>query len=76
MADYTAASAAALTALNSSADGGMVEEYEIQSGSSRRRVKRGKAVDQIASSVMLEGLAARRASGGLFRVAKLRDATS
>ncbi len=76
MADYSTASSAALSALNSSADGGLVEEYEIQNGTSKRRVKRGSSTDQIQSMVLLEGLAARRSSGGPFRVAKLRKAVN
>ena len=72
MADYSTASSAANSALNTSADGGMVEEYEI--GPNRRRVKRGRAADQIAGALLLEGIAARRSAGGLFRVVKIKDA--
>lgn len=71
MADYQTAANSAETSLNSATDGGMVEEYEI--GPNRRRVKRGRSKDQIEAAVRLEGLAARR-GGGLFRVAKLKDA--
>ena len=67
MSDYSTAAASALTSLNSATDGGMVEEYEI--APSRRRVKRGKAVDQIQGALLLEALAARRSSG-LFNLAK------
>ena len=71
MADYSTAASSAATTLNTTADG-LVEEYEYAHG--RRRVKRGKAIDQIAGAAMLEGLAARRSSGGMFQLAKLKDA--
>lgn len=70
MSDYSTAAASALSSLNSSTDGGMVEEYEV--GPGRRRVKRGKAKDQIEAALLLEGIAARR-SGGLFNLAKRRE---
>lgn len=73
MADYSTSSSNANSAINNSSEG-LIEEYEIsQSG---RRVKRGSLKGQIEAAVMLEGLAARRASGGLFRVAKLQDPES
>lgn len=72
MSDYSTAAASALTSLNSATDGGMVEEYEVSNTS--RRVKRGKAVDQLKAALMLEGLAARRAAGGLFTLAKRQEA--
>lgn len=70
MADYSTASSAANSALTGT--GELVEEYEV--GPGRRRVKRGKATEQVAAAAMLEGLAARRAAGGLLRVAKTKDA--
>lgn len=69
MADYSTASNSANSALNTSTDGGFVEEYEV--AENRRRVKRGSLQGQIDAAAKLEGLAARR-SGGLFRLAKLR----
>lgn len=65
MADYSTASANAEAALNDTTSGGMVEEYQI----GNRRVKRGKAADQVAAALLLEGIAARRGSG-VFRVVK------
>lgn len=72
MTDYSDAASSAGDALSDAADGGMVEEYEIRSGAGSRKVKRGKVVDQIKGAALLEGLAARRSAGGLFRVSKRR----
>lgn len=72
MADYSTASNNAAASLNASTDGGFVEEYEVSPG--RRRVKRGKPMEQVQAALMLEGIAARRSAGGLFRVAKQKDA--
>lgn len=71
MSDYSTAAAAAISALNASADGGLVEEYEVRRDG--RRVRRGKARDQIEGALLMEALAARR-SRGLFSVAKRRPA--
>ena len=73
MASYSEASTAALASIQDAATGGLVEEYEIQSGGSKRRVKRGRVADQVVASLTLEGIAARRASGGPFRLAKFRE---
>ena len=67
MADYSTAAAAAADALDDASEG-MIEEYEI--GPRGRRVKRGKAADQIKSLALLEGLAARRGGRALFTLAK------
>jgi len=72
MADYSTASANAASSLNESTDGGLVEEYEVAPG--RRRVKRGKPLEQVQAALLLEGIAARRSAGGLFRVAKRKNA--
>lgn len=72
MADYSTASANATTALNSSTDGGFVEEYEVSHG--KRRVRRGKPTEQVQAALLLEGIAARRSAGAMFRVAKRKDA--
>lgn len=69
MADYSTASQAAIDALNSAADGGLVEEYEVGANSSR--VKRGRPVDQVKAALLLEGMANRRANG-MTRLAKFR----
>lgn len=71
MADYATAAAAAAASLDTTVAEG-VEEYEIRPNS--RRVRMGKATDQLAAAFMLEGMAARRSAGGLFRVAKIKDA--
>lgn len=70
MADYSSASSNAEDALANAAEG-LVEEYEI--GPNRRRVKRGKLQDQVQAAALLEGLAARRAGGGIFKLAKPRN---
>lgn len=70
MADYSTASTNATDALNDAADG-LVEEYEIRTNG--RRVKRGRIPDQIQATALLEGLAARRAGGGIFRLAKPKN---
>lgn len=67
MADYSDASSNASDALTSASDG-LIEEYEIRSNG--RRVRRGKAVDQLKAAVLLEGLAARRGGKGIFTLAK------
>lgn len=72
MADYSTASTNATTSLNESTDGGFVEEYEVAPG--RRRVKRGKPMEQVQAALLLEGIAARRSAGSMFRVAKMKDA--
>lgn len=72
MADYSTASGNAEDAIEDATSGGMVEEYEI--GPGKRRVKRGRAIDQLKAALFLEGLAARRAAGGLFRIAKIKEA--
>lgn len=73
MSDYSTASLNAQANLASSSDGGIVEEYEVGPGG-RRRVKRGNVKDQVAAALLLEGIASRRAAGGIMRVAKVRDA--
>lgn len=74
MADYSTASANATTALNNATDGGFVQEYEI--GPRTRRVVRGNPLDQVKGALLLEGIAARRSAGSMFRVAKMKDAES
>jgi hypothetical protein len=69
MTDYSTAAANAADALNDAADG-LVEEYEIRTNG--RRVKRGRVQDQVQAAALLEGLAARRASG-LFFLAKPKN---
>ena len=68
MTDYSDAAESAADALSNAAEG-LVEEYEIRTNG--RRVKRGRAKDQIEAALLLEALAARRASG-IFRLAKPR----
>lgn len=70
MADYSTASSNAEAALNNAADG-FVEEYEITNRG--RRVKRGKVVDQVQAALLLEGIAARRSAGSVFRLAKRKN---
>lgn len=70
MTDYSAASSNANDALETAADG-LIEEYEIRSNG--RRVKRGRVHDQVQSAAILEGLAVRRARGGIFNVAKVKN---
>lgn len=70
MADYSTAASNAEDALADAAEG-LVEEYEI--GPNRRRVKRGKPQDQVQAALLLEAFAARRAAGGIFRLAKPRN---
>lgn len=70
MADYSAASSNAQDALANAADG-FVEEYEITSRG--RRVKRGRVTDQVSAALLLEGVAARRSAGSLFRLAKRKN---
>ncbi len=67
--DLSTAAESALTSLESSADGGMVEEYEVTRHG--KRVKRGSAKSQIEAAVMLNALASRQSSG-LCKLAKLR----
>lgn len=59
------------TNLESAASNEFVEEYEV--GSGKRRVKRGPIKDQVNSMLRLEGLVARRASGGLLKLAKFKE---
>ena len=66
MADYSTAASAAESALDDASEG-LIEEYEIRTNG--RRVKRGRIPDQVKSMALLEGLAARRSAGGLFRLA-------
>lgn len=70
MADYSTASDNAQDALSEAADG-LVEEYEVTKRG--HRVKRGRVADQIQGAAMLEGLAARRAAGGIFKLAKRKN---
>lgn len=71
MSDYSTAANNAADSLTSSAEGGMVEEYEI--GRGKRRVKRGKPTEQVHAALLLEGIAARRANGsGVLRVGKFQ----
>lgn len=71
MADLTTAASNAITSLNSSTDGGFVEEYEIRPGGGRR-VKRGNPLDQLKAAVMLQGLSWRSANG-LSKLGKFRS---
>lgn len=48
---------------------GFVEEYQH----GQLRVRRGSLKDQLAATAMAEGLAARRANGGLLHVAKPQE---
>ena len=66
MADYNTAATGAADSLT----GDLVEEYEISEN--RRRVKRGKSLDQIDAAAKLEGLAARRAGSKMFTLAKFK----
>ena len=68
MANYSTASSNASDALDASTDGEFVEEYSV----GNRRVRRGRAIDQIKAALFLEGLADRR-SNGFTRVAKYRE---
>lgn len=70
MADYSTANSNAQSALNNAADG-FVEEYEITNRG--RRVKRGKVADQVQAALLLEGIATRRSSGSLFKLAKRKN---
>lgn len=69
MTDYSDAAANAADAIANSADG-LIEEYEIRANG--RRVKRGKAKDQLDAALLLEGLAARR-SRGIFTLGKPKN---
>ena len=69
MADYSDAASNAQDALDDATDG-LIEEYEI--GPRGRRVKRGRAKDQIEAAILLEALAARRGAGGIFKLGKPR----
>jgi len=69
MADYSSAASNAGDALTSAADG-LIEEYEISPRG--RRVKKGKAADQVQATAILEGLAARRGGSGIFKLGKPR----
>lgn len=70
MADYSTASSNAQDALANSAEG-FVEEYEITNRG--RSVKHGKVTDQVQAALLLEGIAARRSSGSIFRLAKRKN---
>lgn len=70
MADYSQANTNAQDALANAADG-FVEEYEITNRG--RRVKRGRVADQVQAALLLEGIAARRSAGGIFRLAKRKN---
>lgn len=70
MADYSTASSNAQDALSNAAEG-FVEEYEITNRG--RRVKRGKVADQVQAALLLEGIAARRSAGSVFRLAKRKN---
>lgn len=70
MSDYDSASDAVASSLGE----GLIEEYEI--APNKRRVKRGAVQGQVQAAAMLEGLAARRAAGGIFNVAKTKDTSS
>jgi hypothetical protein len=69
MADYSDAASNAADALDSATDG-MIEEYEIRKDG--RRVRRGKATDQIQAALLLEALAARRGGKGICTLAKFK----
>lgn len=71
LADYSSAASSAATALSNAVDGGLVEEYQH----GQIRVRRGSVKSQIAAAALLEGLAARRANGGLLHLAKHQEAT-
>ena len=73
MADYSNAASNAEDALTTSSDG-LIEEYEISPRG--RRVKRGRAADQIKAAAILEGLAARRAGRPVCNVAKMKTPRS
>lgn len=70
MTDYSDAAASAADALDNASEG-LIEEYEIRSNG--RRVKRGKAADQIKAAAMLQGLAHRQSSGAICNVAKFAN---
>ena len=67
MTDYSDAAGSAADALDNASEG-LIEEYEIRSNG--RRVKRGKAIDQIKAAVMLQGLSHRQSVGAICNVAK------
>lgn len=68
--DLSAAAASALDALDASTEGGFVEEYEITRNG--KRVRRGSPESQVKAALLLNAIAARQ-SGGLCKLAKLRD---
>jgi hypothetical protein len=70
MTDYSTAATNASDALEDVAEG-LIEEYEIRTNG--RRVKRGKAIDQIKAAAMLQGLAHRQSSGAICNVAKFAN---
>lgn len=70
MSNLSTAAASALTAIANSADGGMVEEYEIRPNGARR-VKRGNPLQQVDAVLKLNAIANRQ-SNGLFQLGKLR----
>lgn len=57
--------------LDSAMTNGLVEEYDISGNS--HKVKRGSLQGQIDALTKLEGLVARRASGGLLKLAKFKE---
>jgi len=67
MANYTNAQ----TALDSAMANDLVEEYEI--GNGKRKVKRGSVLTQVNALARLEGMASRRSSGSMLRLAKLQE---
>lgn len=69
MADYSSASSSAESALAASIAGGLVESYTHGQTS----VQRGSLKSQIDAATRLEGLAVRRANGGLLHLAKPQE---
>lgn len=67
MTDYSDAAESAADALDNASEG-LIEEYEIKANG--RRVKRGRAIDQIKAAVLLQGLAHRQSSGAICNVGK------
>lgn len=68
MADYSTASSAAQSALESAMAGG-VEEYS----KGDVRVKLGTGTQKVRDAAFLEGMAARRSAGGLLKVGRKVD---
>lgn len=67
MADYSTIVSNLQTALNTAAEGGLIEGYASSEGNSARL---GKGVDQLAAMLRAEGVNERRSSGGLFRIGR------